>query len=185
MTPRAMLLALPLAALSIAPFRSAILPSQLLPIYGGSGGTAFSRDCGAGKVLTGLRYRAGLLVDAVGLLCSPVLSNGALGPETTVGSLAGGGGGTSGAVSCASGNVVRQARIWHGSFVNGIQIVCKTWDAGSRKWLGADQYPARVGRNDTLNSDAESCTAPTQPASGIRGRASALVDAIGFICDEP
>lgn len=37
---------------------SPVLPAQLLPVYGGGGGTAFTRSCGAGKVLTGLRYRA-------------------------------------------------------------------------------------------------------------------------------
>ena len=37
---------------------SSDLPPQNLPILGGTGGTAFSRDCGAGRVLSGVRYRS-------------------------------------------------------------------------------------------------------------------------------
>ena len=37
----------------------------------------------------------------------------------------------------------------------------------------------------TRSVNQEICEAPKQPMVGIRGRASGLVDAIGFICDEP
>ena len=106
MITRAVLLALSLGMLSAAPLASSRLPEQLLPVYGGSGGTAFSRSCGAGKVLTGLRSRGGVLLDAVGILCRPVLADGTLGSETVIGTLAGGGGGTSGVQSCDRGTVL-------------------------------------------------------------------------------
>ena len=37
----------------------------------------------------------------------------------------------------------------------------------------------------TRSVNQEICEAAKQPMVGIRGRASGLVDAIGFICDEP
>jgi hypothetical protein len=58
--------------------RPSDLPPQYLPVYGGSGGTAFTKDCGSGYVLTGLRYRSSLLVDAIGIMCRPVNANGSL-----------------------------------------------------------------------------------------------------------
>jgi hypothetical protein len=77
------------------------LPAQQTSVVGGSGGTTFTRDCGAGRVLTGLRGREGLQIDAVAIMCAPVLSNGTLGPTSAVGTLAGGGGGTFKEVRCA------------------------------------------------------------------------------------
>lgn len=61
-----------LSSLTLAlgtPANAQDIPPQRLPVFGGSGGTAFTRDCGSGKVLTGLRFRGGMFVDAVGLLC--------------------------------------------------------------------------------------------------------------------
>src|SRR3954470_16189159 len=106
---RSMLLALSWGTFSLAPLSATDLPTQKLPVYGGSGGTAFERSCGAGMVLTGFRYRSGFFVDALGLLCRPVNADGKLGSETTVGTLAGGGGGTSKSVSCPAGSVVASA----------------------------------------------------------------------------
>src|ERR1051325_5645260 len=93
------------AALTLAAFRGADLPPQYLTVLGGSGGTAFSRDCGSGRVLSGVRYRSGMVIDAIGLLCRPVLSDGTLGPESTVGTLVGGAGGTIASASCPSATV--------------------------------------------------------------------------------
>lgn len=163
------------------------LAPQKLPVYGGSGGTAFSRDCGAGKVLTGLRYRAGLYVDALGLLCRPVLSDGALGPESTVGTLVGGGGGKSGIAHCAAGMVVTGAFLRYGTWVDMIQLMCRTWIATTRRFNTKDfSYAVPFGSPfmgpTPLNTKCESSA---QPGSGIRGRASTYVDAVGFVCDEP
>ncbi len=181
-----MLLALSWGTLSLATVSSINLPTQLLPVYGGSGGIAFTRSCGAGKVLTGLTYRTGLWVDGVGLLCRPVNADGTLGSETTVGTLAGGGGGTSGSGSCPSGQVVWQVYIYYQSFVNGIDVRCSGWDAGARKMTGYAGFGPSFGKRGSGQPvQGEQCEAPTQPAHGIRGRAAAYVDAIGFICDEP
>jgi hypothetical protein len=140
-------------------------------------------------VLTGLQYRVGLVVDAVGVLCRSVQADGTLGSQTTVGTLVGGGSGTTvNLSSCPTGQVVTGARIIFGSFVDGIALECRAWNASGRSfgstvvkrlYIGADVE--RPGGN----TRGSACEANAQPAIGIRGRASALVDAIGFFCDEP
>ena len=161
------------------------LPTQKLPVFGGSGGAAFSRDCGAGRVMTGLRGREGLLVDAVGLLCSPVNSDGTLGSETTVGTLAGGGNSGARVSRCPRGQVVIGARIYHGFFVDGISMVCRAWNAGARSFGPANNPASELLGQARGDNEFSICSSSRQPASGIRGRAGAVVDAIGFICDEP
>ena len=186
MIPRSMLLALSWGTLSVTPLRSTQLPQQLLPVYGGAGGTSFNRSCGAGKVLTGLRFRAGLMVDAVGLLCRPVSATGTLGSETTVGTLVGGSSGTSGTVGCATGSVVVGAAIRHGSYVDVLFLNCRKWEAWTRKFGTDGRFINGIGNSlSTAAHNEEKCEASTQPAIAIRGRSHSLVDAIGFICDEP
>ena len=162
------------------------LPAQLLPVYGGSGGTAFNRDCGTNRVLTGLRFRSGQELDAVGLLCRPVLSDGTLGPETTVGTLTGGGGGTSNAASCPQGKVVVQARIVFGSWVDSVELYCLNWDHATRSFRQGSGTILDVGRHTSPTAGQnEGCESSFQPAHAIRGRSGIFVDAFGLICDEP
>jgi hypothetical protein len=182
---RSTMLALATGALALMPMRATDLPTQLLPVFGGSGGTAFSRDCGAGRVLTGLRYRSGLVLDAVGLLCRPLNADGSLGSETTVGTLAGGGGGTSNVARCASNTIVRAAYVYYGSVIDGIKMQCYAWDKATRSSAGPLRSTITAGSLDGPNVNFEICEANTQPAAGIRGRAGLVVDAIGFTCDEP
>ena len=187
MLKRSMMFTLSWGALSLAPVASVDLPAQLLPVYGGPGGTAFTRSCGTGRVLTGLRTRVGLVIDAVGVLCRPVNSNGTLGSETTRGTHAGSGGGSIKIVRCRAGEVVSGAQVAFGSYVDRILMSCQPWTAASRtvdtarfnRWI-------IVGNVDGGTSGTEErCESPAQPANGIRGRATAVVDAIGFICNEP
>ena len=188
MTVRSRLFAFSFGFMSLLPVSSGFLPTQYLPIYGGSGGSGFTRSCGAGKVLTGFTYRDGLAVDAIGLLCRPVSANGSLGSESTVGTLAGGGGGTSGSWSCPSDQVITQVRIAYGTYVNEVLAWCQKWNASTRSFSGTKTIPlSGAGSYPTLGgtSRVEECEAATQPAVGIRGRAHSLVDALGFICDEP
>ena len=182
---RLMLIPLALATISMTP--PALDAPQYFPIVGGSGGTGFTRSCGAGKVLTGLFGREGMWVDAIGVLCRPVNSNGTLGAQSTVGSAAGGGGGTSTSVSCGSGTVVSEIFIRAGSLVNSVSITCRNWDASTRKFGGPlpGNSPG-IGRMLTGGADyRHKCELATQPVNGIRGRAAAAVDALGAICDEP
>ena len=173
------------AALALVAFR-ADLPPQLLPVYGGGGGSAYTRSCGQGYVLTGLRYRMGATFDAVGILCRPVLSDGALGPETTVGTLAGGGGGTSNIINCPAGQVVEGDNVFFATYVGQLTIFCRPWHSSSRTF-GGTETSSRTDHDlqpfKTLVG--EFCESSSQPAHGIRGRAGTLLDAFGLICDEP
>ncbi len=184
---RPMLVVVASGMLLITPVALSDLPPQKLPVYGGSGGNAFDRDCGAGRVLTGLRFRSGSVLDAVGLLCRPVLSDGKLGPETTVGSLTGGGGGTSGTASCEAGKVVVAAHIRFGWWVNAVSLYCRNWNASTRTFVTSPtgQTYKHAGSNFSGNMEDEQCESSAQPAHAIRGRSHDFVDAFGLICDEP
>jgi len=163
------------------------LHTQWLPVYGSSGGTAFALDCGNGRVMTGVRTRAARLVDAVGLICRPVNANGTLGSETTVGPLAGGGGGSVEVRRCAADAVVAGLDIRYGNVVDGFGINCKSWKASTRSVEGPPDgggpHVGKVGMN--RSREVSRCESIKQPASGLRGRAAMLVDAIGLVCDEP
>jgi len=181
------LAALTFVALGASPLLSQNLPTQNLPVLGGSGGTAFSRDCGAGHVLSGLRYRSGAVVDAIGLLCRPILSNGSLGPESTSGTLSGGGGGTTNVASCPSGTVVSGLRVRYGSYVSYVIITCRSWRADTRTYASSGGTAVSLGSVLTPSSATtdEACESTHQPGAGLRGRAASFVDALGLVCDEP
>jgi hypothetical protein len=184
MNVRTMLVALASTTLALLPMRSSDLPAQLLPVFGGSGGAAFSRSCGADRVLTGLRFRVGAAVDAIGLLCRPVNANGTLGSQTTVGSMAGGGGGTFGTIACPLNTVVRNGTVFYGSVVDGVRLTCTAWVPDSRS-MGAFVRHETFGRTVANSMGQGFCEALTQPAIAVRGRAGLVVDALGFTCDEP
>jgi hypothetical protein len=180
-----MLLALSWGTFSMTPTWAADLPPQIAPIYGGSTGTSFSRSCNSGQVLTGFRHRVGWLwVDAVGLLCRPVNSDGTLGSETSVGSMAGGGGGTSGSDSCPAGSVVAWVSVAYGSFVNGVHFFCRIWDPATRSFLN-ERVQLGFGKDLSEPRMQVRCENTKQPVHGIRGRFGWYVDAMGIVCDEP
>jgi hypothetical protein len=185
MFTRTILMALASSALALLPMRAPDLPAQLLPVLGGSGGSAFARSCGAGRVLTGLRVRAGLSLDAIGLLCRPVNADGSLGSESTVGTLAGGGGGTADFDSCPAASVAVGARIFYGTYVDGVILFCHAWDKSTRRFGSSKVYEVKVGRTTMSTLRTTLCEQPTQPMVALRGREASLVDAVGFICDEP
>jgi hypothetical protein len=182
-----MMIACAPAVLAASAFRWTDLPPQLLPVYGGSGGTAFTRECGTGYVLTGIRVRSGIYLDAIGVLCRQVRSDGTLGSETTVGTLSGGGGGTSATASCPSGKVVAKARMSFSSYAEFLYIFCRDWHSSTRTVGPSTTETVNFVGNtfSTANWATEACESTAQPARGIRGRSAVFVDALGFICDEP
>jgi hypothetical protein len=185
MTIRPTLLALAWGALALTPTRAADLPAQVLPTYGGAGGTSFTRSCGVGRVITGLRYRAGLVVDAIGLLCRTVNADGTLSSESSIGSMAGGGGGTAGVARCAGPRVLTQLSLYYGSVVDGLSITCMPWEPATRTYRPTDGTTVHFGRTGLTTKAVERCESNRQPAVSIRGRAGGVVDAFGFTCDEP
>ena len=160
------------------------LPPQALVIYGGGGGSAFTRTCGSNRVMTGFQYRKGLVIDGIGLLCRPVQSNGTLGSESA-GSMAGGGGGSFGTRSCAAGSVVVGGVVEYGSVIETVRIRCREWKAATRSYGTTEVVVSLVGNNATLSIGRTKCDNATQPVVSIRGRAGLVVDAVGFTCDEP
>lgn len=164
------------------------LPPELLPVYGGSSGTGFTRDCGSGSVLTGLRYRAGLVVDALGLVCRRVNADGTLGQELNVGTMAGNAAGTESIRRCPDGEVIGGSEIIHGLYVDGLAPFCFPWNPAQRTFQsGAVTSYFVVGASvrPTSTRSRETCSNTRQPARGIRGRAASFIDAVGFTCDEP
>lgn len=185
MMKRSMLLALSWGTFSMTPMWATDLPPQVAPIYGGSTGTSFSRSCYPGQVLTGFRHRTGWLwVDAIGLLCRPVNSDGTLGSETSVGAMAGGGGGTAGSESCPAGSVVAWVSVAYGSFVNGVHFFCRNWDPATRTFLN-ERVQLGFGKDLSEPQKQVRCENTKQPVHGIRGRFGWYVDAMGIVCDEP
>lgn len=161
------------------------LPTQYLPIHGGGGGSGYTRSCGAGRVMTGVVYRAGMLIDAVGIKCRPVAANGTLGTESSSGTLAGGTGGTSMDRSCGTGQVVTELKVYYGSYINDFSFWCQTWNASTRTFSGT-KAAHHVGPDSFPDKNATTrCESNAQPVNGIRGRASAVLDAMGIFCNEP
>jgi hypothetical protein len=161
------------------------LPAQTFTAVGGTGGTAFSRTCGAGRVMTGLRYRAGLVIDALVLMCRPVQSDGTLGTQLQVGAAVGGDGPYTTA-SCPAGEVVARTFIEYGTYVDRLQMGCNRWNPATRSWSDSSGGFFNIGEFRPLNSHStQNCTNATQPAAGIHGRAASVIDALGVVCDEP
>lgn len=185
MLARSILASLVWATLAMTPTRAADLPPQLLPVIGGSGGSLFRRECGAGKVLTGFRYTQDSSLTAIGLLCRPVNADGTLGDMTAVGDRAGIARGEGGQVYCQPGQVVGGTTIYYTTVVIGVHMRCHAWKPSTRRMAETYAMGVAIGRRDIGKAATTSCAADTQPVVGMRGRAELVVDALGFTCDEP
>jgi hypothetical protein len=174
-------------------------PAEALPLIGlGTGGIAFSRQCPSGQVLTGVRARIGLIIDALGIKCRPVNANGSLGGENDIGTLAGGSGGVGSAGSCPQGSVV-VGQSGTPAPITGLSVFtlrCNRWDSAARRWTSTVAGSIRlisgsgapVGLQVLVGSSAPAgpvCSRQTQPVVLIRGRAGTLIDAAGLTCNEP
>ena len=185
MFTRSALIATAWGVFSISPLASADLPTQYLPINGGSGGSGYTRNCGADKALTGFVYRSGMVIDAVGIQCRGVTSSGTLGTQSTVGSLVGGGGGTSRSLSCDANQVVTALHVFYGSWISEFAIECQPWNPSTRTFSGTKTYKSAGSHSFSDHAAATRCESSAQPVVGIRGRAANVVDAMGIFCDEP
>lgn len=167
--------------------RAQDLPAQNLPLIGSSGGTYFERMCPKGSVLSGLRSRSGLVLDAVGIYCSAVRTDGTLSAPVAVGTLAGGSGGTPGGGAC-NGVIAGQQGVFQvGMGIAILAGVCYRWSPAARAFTGSGiDYKWLVSAGVfTAALRLDACTEGTQPAVGIRGRAGSIVDSFGLKCNEP
>jgi hypothetical protein len=151
-----------------------------------TGGTSFSRTCPRGSVLTGLRWRAGYQLDAVGIMCSRVHDNGQLGPSENVGTMAGGNGGRAGSDTCRGGVVAGQTGA--AQVTGGVALFyasCFRWYAASRSW-GGSFYTVRLLSTNILPALGNyTCSDGQRPVIGIYGRHGAFIDALGLRCGLP
>ena len=178
-----------------APAAAARLPRQdVLPVVGGPGGTSFAQVCPTGHVLTGIRARRSATLDAIGVRCRPVLSNGTLGPEVDAGPVWGGPGGRAFAPSCSPSHVIaEQVARFDGTHLSAVRYHCFRWDAATRRWDAASGRraaivvvaPGAVPGPSSTNDTSTPCPTTARPADGVRGRSGMLVDAIGIRCDLP
>lgn len=172
--------------------------AQALPAIGTDGGTSFTRQCPAGQVLTGIRARAGVVIEALGISCRPINANGTLGTESSVGTMAGGAGGTDRSGSCPSGSVVSgQAGVKAvPAGVASFDLRCRRWDATTRRFTGGivavihvvagtGSRGVAVDASPGVNVPTFDCLRQQQPAVLLRGRAGAIVDAAGLTCNNP
>ena len=156
-----------------------------LPLIGTSGGTAFSRTCPSGHVLTGVRWRTGAVVDGIGIQCSPVRSDGTLGARVDVGPIAGGNGGTAGRDDCRGGVIAGQNGATAGVSLGSLFFRCFTWNPTARAYTGADNYSINVRIGLLISASESQCHDGDKPAVGIHGRHGSFVDAVGLKCGKP
>jgi hypothetical protein len=72
------------------------------------------------------------------------------------------------------------------TYVQSIALHCGTWDSAKRRVSSRQAQVAQIGQPAVGASQHRTrCEFDSQPIVGIWGRAQSLVDAMGFICDEP
>jgi hypothetical protein len=146
--------------------------------HGGSGGSSVQPTCPSNSVAVGLVGRSVAYVDALGLLCAAVNSDGSLGSAYAYGPY-GGSSGTSFTDFCPSGQVLvrinGRSYSWHDQF-SGVCAPLKTWVTSAT--LGSS-LPARGGTGG--NPYTETC--PTGYAiTALSMRAATYVDYVQGRC---
>ena len=168
---------------------SARMMFETLPLIGGAtSGTTFTRRCPDNHVLTGLRWRKGLVLDGVGIKCRPVFSSG-LGAENNYGTMAGGNGGTGGSDGCGPANVQEVVAGQKGGSggvgVAGLVLECHPWLASSKAWGGGTPTSRIEVLFNAPQLNQHKCADSKKPAVGITGRHGSIIDAFALICDTP
>ena len=169
---------------------SARMVFETLPLIGGmTGGNTFTRRCPDNYVLSGLRWRKGLVLDGIGIKCRPLSVAGTFGTEINVGTMAGGNGGTAGSDSCGPANVrevVAGQRGGSGGVgVAGLVLECFEWLGGDKAWGGGSPTSRIEVMYNAPQLNQHRCADAKKPAVGITGRHGSIIDAVGLICDTP
>jgi len=168
---------------------STTAPEYSTPIFGGGGGNnSYNLDCGNGAVLVGATYKAGLWMDALGIICQQVNpQTGALEREFTRGPI-GGTGGQAKIARCASGRVAQGIRAFSGQYINKFYMRCSQWDTSRKAPVFSEICnPGTIacltfGGSGGSASDPFFCPA-SMAGKAFRGRSGWYVDSARFVCD--
>ncbi|MGB0910067.1 MAG: hypothetical protein ACPGYT_06865 [Nitrospirales bacterium] len=166
------------------------------PMYGGSGGKrSFNLDCGSRGVIVGILGKAGTWVDALGVICQRINSNGQLGTEFTSKTV-GGKGGKVKFRRCPEGQVMGSGSARAGSFIEMISMGCFNWDPANKQRRGRAADAVFLGPRKGLfddstfissNPDArDSRTICPRAKVGkaLRGKYGTYIDSLRIVCDE-
>lgn len=152
------------------------------PLYGGGGGNAYIRDCGANAALVGLQGRYGMWIDQLTPVCQSIGSTGTLGQIFTQARVGGSGGTNTGEVRCQFGKVVTGARIRSGSYIEKVNLVCSTWDPATKAPSGLGEVIQFLGTDARTPLSGPACPAG-QVGKGIKGKAAIFVDSMALVCN--
>ncbi len=171
--------ALVLAAAAPVPTASA----SETPIVGDGGGGEFRLDSSPGQYVAGLVGRAGAWIDQVALLCAPVSADGRRGAITPSLGYGGQGGSPASAICAGDGVgkrlfVVQVAGGDHPRYVDNIKISCATQPPSDACFSAGGCGVSYVHDVPYHSLDCP----PGELATGIRGRASNYLNAIGLVC---
>jgi hypothetical protein len=166
---------------------------------GGSGGSAFTDDCPAGRAIAGMNFRSGSMVDRVQARCAPITLNinTTASPDYTYAlqtgtlindSVHGGTGGTARSAACSGDDVVIGITGRNGSEIDRLGFRCGRVTIqrdGSNVWrvviVNTTSSPQYGGSGGSLFT--RTCAAG-QIATGLFGRAASRVDQIGLRCSQ-
>jgi len=159
------------------------------PRFGGSGGTgSYNLDCGSGSVMVGGIYKAGMWLDAIGVICQRVnAQTGALEGEFTRGPV-GGSGGIARTKRCRQGRVVQGIMGYSGQFVHAVSLRCSSWDTSKKAPIFSTSNRCIEDRCTFLGSSGGSGSDNFYCPSGkvgkaFRGRKGSYIDSLRFVCD--
>jgi hypothetical protein len=163
------------------------------PLFGGSGGNrSYNLDCGNQSVLVGVIYKAGMWLDAIGIICQQVdPQTGALGNEFTRGPVGGSGGGAR-TNRCNQGNAVQGIGIvFSGQFIERGTFLCSPWIPAQKSPVFStsnrctgDRCTTAFGRSSIGVFHGDNFFCPSGKAGkAIRGRHGIYIDSLRFVCD--
>ena len=176
----------------LASSSSSTTPTEFsTPLFGGGGGTkSYNLDCGNNSVLVGVIYKAGMWLDAVGIICQQVNSQtGALGNEFTRGPV-GGIGGLAKTKRCNQGNVVQGILVRSGSFIESGTFLCSRWIPSQKKPVFStsgncegDRCTTYFGSDYGVPNSGKFLCPDGKVGKAIRGRHGIYIDSLRFVCD--
>jgi hypothetical protein len=164
---------------------SPISADTIYPAIGDRGNASFDDHCPANQYMIGLTGRAGVYLDRIAIICSPVLPSGLHGPSY-VGPSHGGAGGTELESSCPNDSFVYQVDLLmtaNRGHVASVGLHCGSMKA-DRQQIVYFQTTDSQGSNFTrdFSGDGSQECHPGELASGFNGHYGKDVNALGLDC---